>query len=70
MVALDGDEVNRVDLNQWTQAGFNPDGAPNKFVKAYKDMARTGRIGLQYHNSPIEFRNLRVERLDAVQGAK
>jgi len=62
-VTLNGEEVNKVDLDQWTKAGVNPDGTPNKFTKAYKDMARTGRVGLQFHKTPIEFRNLFIQRL-------
>jgi sugar phosphate isomerase/epimerase len=62
-VILDGEEVLKADLNQWTKAGFNPDGSPNKFTKAYADMAREGRIGLQYHGSPISFRNILIEKL-------
>ena len=62
-VVLNGEEVNKVNLDQWKVAGRNPDGTANKFTKAYKDMARSGRIGLQDHGTPIEFRNLFVERL-------
>jgi sugar phosphate isomerase/epimerase len=62
-VTLNGEDVNKVDLEQWNKAGFNPDGTPNKFTKAYKDMARTGRVGLQFHKTPIEFRNLFIQRL-------
>jgi len=62
-VVLNGEVVNKVDLTQWKDAGHNPDGTPNKFTKAYKDMALSGRIGLQDHGTPIEFRNLFVEKL-------
>jgi len=63
-VILNGEEVNKIDLDEWTQAGMNPDGTKNKFAKAYKDMARTGRIGLQDHGgSRVEFRNLFIESL-------
>jgi sugar phosphate isomerase/epimerase len=62
-VVLNGEEVNKVNLDEWKEAGRNPDGSANKFTKAYKDMARSGRLGLQDHGSPIEFRNLFVERL-------
>lgn len=61
-VMLNGEEVNKVNLDQWTVAGANPDGTKNKFAKAYKDMARSGRIGLQDHGAPIEFRNLFIEQ--------
>jgi len=62
-VVLNGEEVNKVNLDQWKDAGVNPDGTKNKFTKAYKDMARSGRVGLQDHGTPIEFRNLFIERL-------
>lgn len=62
-VILDGETTVEANLDQWKTPGKNPDGSPNKFKKAYKDMARSGRIGLQYHGSPIAFRNLTVERL-------
>jgi len=60
-VVLNGEQVNKVNLDEWKQAGLNPDGTANKFKTAYKDMPRAGRIGLQDHNSPIEFRNLFIE---------
>ena len=63
VVRLDGEEINQVNLDEWKVAGQNPDGTANKFKKAYKDLARSGRIGLQDHGSPIEFRNLFIERL-------
>jgi len=63
IVSMDGEKIINMNLDQWTEVHKNPDGTPNKFNKAYKDMAREGRIGLQYHGSPIEFRNLRIEKL-------
>lgn len=62
-VYLNHEEITKMNLNQWTDAGKNPDGTANKFKKAYKDMARSGRIGLQYHGSPATFRNLFIEPL-------
>lgn len=61
-VRLNDEDVIDMNLDDWTTAGKNPDGTPNKFRKAYKDMARTGRIGLQDHGYPIEFRNLLIEK--------
>jgi hypothetical protein len=63
VVDLDGEKLVDVDLDKWTEAHKNPDGTPNKFTKAYKDMARVGHLGLQYHTNRIEFRNLLVDRL-------
>ena len=58
---LDGEHLNSVNLNQWTEAGKNPDGTPNKFKNAYKGMSRRGKVGLQYHKPFVHFRNLTIE---------
>jgi len=63
-VELNGEQIINMDLNQWTEAHKNPDGSPNKFNTAYKDMARTGHIGLQYHGHPVWFRNLTIKPID------
>jgi len=62
-VVLNGEQVTAIDLDQWTKAHTNPDGTPNKFDTAYKDMPRKGAIGLQYHGSKVWFRNPRVKQL-------
>lgn len=53
-----------MDLNRWTEARKNPDGTKNKFRTAYKDMARKGYIGFQYHSDPVWCRNVRIVSLD------
>jgi hypothetical protein len=63
-VLLNGEHIIDMDLNKWTHAGKNPDGTPNKFKYAYKDMPRIGLIGLQDHGSPLWFRNVRMYKLD------
>lgn len=63
VVRLNGLTVTDMDLNQWPTAGQNPDGSPNKFKYAYRSLARSGAIGLQYHGHPVRFRNLRVKAL-------
>jgi len=68
-VELNGQPIIDMDLDRWTEAHKNPDGTPNKFNTAYKDMPREGHIGLQDHGKPIWYRNIRIKRLDA-GGAK
>ncbi len=68
-INLNGEEIIDMDLNLWTEAGKNPDppagpGTKNKFRYAYKDMAREGHIGFQYHGNPIWFKNLKIKSLD------
>lgn len=66
-VLLNGEEVINANLDNWPEAGKNPDGTPNKFKKALKDYARTGPIGLQgLHGkaqAPVWYRNLKIKAL-------
>jgi sugar phosphate isomerase/epimerase len=59
-VVLNGHQIISMDLDRWREAHRNPDGTPNKFNTAYKDMPRSGNIGLQYHGHPVWYRNLRI----------
>ena len=61
---LNGVKVFDVDVNDWPEAGKNPDGTPNKFKVAIKDKPRSGRIGLQNHGQVVWFRDIRVKRLE------
>jgi sugar phosphate isomerase/epimerase len=68
-INLNGEDIIDMDMNLWTEAGKNPDppvaaGTKNKFRYAYKDMAREGHIGLQYHGNMIWFRNVKIKSLD------
>jgi hypothetical protein len=62
-VALNGKQVVEADLDGWTEAGKNPDGTANKFKTALKDFPRKGYVGLQDHNAPVWFRNIKVKML-------
>ena len=63
-VKLNGEQIIDMDLNQWTEAGRNPDGSKNKFKKPYKDTSRTGHFGFQNHGHPVWYRNIKVKPLD------
>ncbi len=62
-VVLNGIQIIDMDLNDWYQVRMNPDGTPNKFNTAMKNMPRVGNIGFQDHNDPVWFRNIRIKEL-------
>ena len=62
-VVLNGDKVNHVDLDLFTERNKRPDGSAHKFDVAYKDHPRTGYIGLQDHGSPCWFKNIKLRPL-------
>lgn len=62
-VRLNNEDIIRMNLDEWTTAGKNPDGTPNKFRTAYKEMARRGFIALQDHGSRLWFRNIKIRPL-------
>jgi len=64
VVVMNGRQVIDMDLDRWTEPNKNPDGTPNKFPRALKDFARTGYVGFQDHGRPVQYRNIRVKRLD------
>lgn len=68
-INLNGEDIIDMDLDFWTEAHKNPDppiaaGTRNKFNIAYKDMAREGHIGFQYHGNMIWLRNVKIKPLD------
>lgn len=66
-VVLNGRQVQRANLNRWTEAAMNPDGSENKFEdRAIMNQARSGPIGIQgIHGAEISarYRNLKIQRL-------
>ena len=62
-VALNGESIAEMDLDQWSEAGKNPDGSKNKFTKALKDFARDGQLGFQDHGQPCWYKNIKLKKL-------
>lgn len=63
MAFMNGEKIVDVDLSRWTEPGKNPDGTPNKFKYAYKEMVKPGYIGLQNHGHEVWFRNIKIRPL-------
>ncbi len=64
-VVLNGEQVIDMDLDKWSEAGWNPqpERAKNKFSRAIKDFARVGYVGFQDHGRPVWYRNVKIKRL-------
>lgn len=58
---LNGKLAFEINLDDWKEAGKNPDGSENKFKTALKDLPRKGRIGFQNHGQVVWFRNVSIE---------
>ncbi len=63
-VALNGKQVSRMNLDEWTVKNKRPDGSPQKFDVVYKDHPRRGYIGLQDHGGECWFKNIKLKPLD------
>jgi len=62
-VELNGEQVSRLNLDDWTAKNKRPDGTEHKFDVAYKDHPRHGYIGLQDHGSDCWFKNIKLKSL-------
>lgn len=62
-ISINGVVVNEVDVDRWVTANENPDGTPNKFKTALKELPRTGRIGFQNHGQVAWFKDIKIRAL-------
>jgi hypothetical protein len=58
---LNGKLAFKINLDDWKEAGKNPDGSVNKFKTAFKDLSRKGRIGFQNHGQVVWFRKISIK---------
>ncbi|MBX6316302.1 MAG: DUF1080 domain-containing protein [Isosphaeraceae bacterium] len=64
-VELNGQEVNTIDLSQFTEPGQRPDGSRHKFRNvAIKDLDQPGYLGFQDHGQDCWFKNVKIKVLD------
>jgi hypothetical protein len=67
-VLLNGQQVNEMDLSQFTDAKLNPDGsqAPSWLSKAPSTLPTKGKIGFQgkHAGAPVYFRNIRIKEIE------
>ena len=59
-IAINGEQVVEVNVDEWTTAGQNPDGTTNKFKTALAELPRIGRIGFQNHGQVVQFRDVKI----------
>ena len=62
-IDMNDERIVEADLDQWPEAGKNPDGTKNKYRTALKDFPREGHVGLQEHGAVVSYRNIRVKPL-------
>ena len=63
LIAVNGQVVNKVDLDDFTQENLRPDGTRHKFDVVYKDHPRSGYIGLQDHGADCWYKNIKIKVL-------
>ncbi len=62
-VAVNGQRVNSINCDEWTEPGKRLDGTSDKFGKAIRDFPRKGYIGLQDHGDNVWYKNIKLKPL-------
>ena len=63
-IVLNGESVNRINLDEWTEKGRRPDGGTHKFTGVtVKDLPRSGFLGFQDHGADCWYRKVQIKVL-------
>ncbi len=62
-VALNGEKIAEINVDEWDQPGQRPDGSKHKYKRAIKDFPRQGLIGLQDHGREVCYKNIKLKPL-------
>jgi hypothetical protein len=62
-VAVNGEVVSKMNMDEFDKRGQRPDGTKHKFPKAIKDFPRSGYLGFQDHDHPVWFKNVKLKDL-------
>lgn len=62
-VEVNGEQVSRINCDEWTQPGKRLDGSKSKFEKAIKDFPHRGHLGLQDHGGKTWYKNIKLKEL-------
>ena len=62
-IELNGEKVNKIDLDAFTEPFKRPDGSAHKFDRAMKTQPRAGYVGLQDHGGDCWYKNIKLKDL-------
>ncbi|HVU86185.1 MAG TPA: DUF1080 domain-containing protein [Pirellulales bacterium] len=62
-VKVNGEEVSKINVDEWSEKGKRPDGSKHKFGVAIKDMPRVGYLGFQDHDHKCWYKNVKLLEL-------
>ena len=62
-IELNGEQVSKMNLDEWPEPNKRADGSAHKFDVAFKTHPRQGYIGLQDHGSNCWYKNIKLKSL-------
>ena len=62
-VNLNGEDVNRIDLSEYTEPYRKPNGEEHKFPAAFAHHPKRGHIGIQDHGDNVWYKNIKIKVL-------